>query len=170
MSDFILGKTCCFTGSRPQKLPWGSNEKSESCKKTKAKLQRAVLRTVENGYDCFICGMALGIDTIAAEIVLAVKQKFPEKNIRLICAVPCKNQAAGWNKNQKTRYGNILGQADEVIIISDEYTPYCMSARNKFMVENSSLVIAVGGQTPGGTKNTMDLAKEMGRDIIHIVP
>ena len=34
--------TCCFTGHRPQRLPWGDNEADLRCQAVKARLTRAV--------------------------------------------------------------------------------------------------------------------------------
>ena len=39
----------------------------------------------------FISGMAIGVDMIAAEIVLELKKDYPQ--ITLECAIPCETQA-----------------------------------------------------------------------------
>ena len=57
---------------------------------------------VYDGYVYFISGMALGFDMICAEIVLELKMKYPY--IKLICAIPCKNQDKLWNDDCKKRY------------------------------------------------------------------
>ena len=33
-----MDKTCCFTGHRPAKLPWGSDESDERCQALKLEL------------------------------------------------------------------------------------------------------------------------------------
>lgn len=80
--------TCCFTGHRPQNLPWGFNEKDKRCLKIKKQLKIEIVKAIKNGYTTFISGMALGFDIICAEMVLALKQKYSQ--IRLIGAIPCK--------------------------------------------------------------------------------
>ena len=38
--------TCCFTGHRPEKLPWGSDESDPRCTALKKKLSDAVLSLI----------------------------------------------------------------------------------------------------------------------------
>ncbi len=51
---------CCFTGHRPQSLPWGFDEKDERCLKMKTQLRSEIIKAIENDYTTFISGMALG--------------------------------------------------------------------------------------------------------------
>ena len=66
--------TCCFTGHRPQSLPFRLNEKDKRCvalrEKLKAKIEQLI---TEEKVTCFISGMALGIDQICAELVLELR-------------------------------------------------------------------------------------------------
>ena len=94
--------TCCFTGHRPIKLPWGLNESDPRCVKLKNDLRSALLQAYVQGYRHFICGMALGCDTYFAETVLDLKSEFSD--ITLEAAVPCDNQAEKWNRKQKEIY------------------------------------------------------------------
>lgn len=66
--------TCCFTGHRPQSLPWKFNEQDERCLKMKERLRNEIIKAIKNGYKTFISGMALGFDMICAEIVLELKK------------------------------------------------------------------------------------------------
>ena len=54
--------TCCFTGHRPAKLPWGTNEKDPRCLALKEELTSRLEGIYEAGYRHFICGMAEGCD------------------------------------------------------------------------------------------------------------
>ena len=72
-------KVCAFTGHRPQSLPFGSNEQDERCQKLKAVLEQEIERVYsEKGVTHFISGMALGVDTFAAEAVLHLKESIPK--------------------------------------------------------------------------------------------
>ena len=53
----VRGKpvSCCFTGHRPAKLPWGTDEGDERCLRLKARLREVIARAVEDGYTHFIC-------------------------------------------------------------------------------------------------------------------
>ena len=54
--------TCCFTGHRPEKLPWGSDETDPRCTALKRKLYDALEAAYDEGMRHFICGMARGCD------------------------------------------------------------------------------------------------------------
>lgn len=148
---------CMFTGHRPKGLPFGYNERDSRCKKLKKALKKLILNKIqEKNTTAFLSGMALGTDMFAAEIVLELKRKF--RDITLTAVLPCRTQAAKWNKEATARYNLILAKCDKVIILQDEYTSSCMNKRNLYMVEHSDCVIAVWSGTEGGTANTIRFA------------
>ena len=68
-------------------------------------------------------------------------------------------------------YRHILGLADTIKLVSDEeYKPYLMQKRNEYMVDHSDKVIAVWDGSKSGTKNCIDYAKKVGKDIIFVQP
>ena len=160
--------TCCFSGSRSQKLPWGYNEKDERCLLVKDRVTQEIEFAISTGYTIFITGMALGFDMMCAEIVLQLREKYPF--IKLYCAVPCKGQEKSWPWSQQNRYHNILSKADKVDVLYEKYCRESMLNRNKYMVNNSSKLIALYGGTGGGTKFTIDYARSQGLDITIIKP
>jgi len=165
----LNSNTCCFTGYRPQNLPWKNNEEDIRCLKMKERLNQEILRAIDNGYNVFISGMALGFDMICAEMVLDLKKKY--KSIKLVGAVPCKTQDKFWKEKNKQRYRSVLSQLDDVRCIYDDYIgSECMLERNRFMINNSSLVIALFDGKNGGTKKTIDYAKKQNKNIIIIEP
>ena len=82
--------------------------------------------------------------------------------------MPCKNQDQGYSKEDKIRYQNLLKKASKVIYLGDEYVNGCMQIRNRFMVDNSSLIIAYMYAERGGTLYTVNYAKKKEKDIIFI--
>ncbi len=159
-------KTCAFTGNRPQKLPWGEDESDYRCVAVKNRIREEILGAIENGYDTFVSGMALGGDTYFAEEVLDIKTK---KKIRLVCAVPFSDQCKSWSDKDKDRYYNILSQADETHVLSDTYTRYCMHKRNRFMVDNSSLLLCLDYADDGGTVSTVAYAMKQNLVIVSVI-
>ncbi len=160
---------CCFTGHRPENLSWMRDEESDRTKKLKKTLSLVIDTAIENGYTDFYCGMARGIDTFAAEIVIEKAQK--NGNIRLHAALPCPEQSMGWSESEKERFEKILGYATTRTIISPMYTDTCMLARNRFMVDNSQRIIAVwNGFFRGGTAYTVRYAKKEKKEIYLIRP
>ena len=148
--------TCCFTGHR--NIPHY----------TIAKLQKNLDKTLEDliskGTTKFICGGALGFDTLAAQAV--IKQKQDNPNIFLTLALPCRDQSKRWSNLQKLVYEDILSSADEVIYLFDHYVTGCMHARDKFMVDSSDIVIAYYRGKNGGTQYTFKYAEEQKKKII----
>ena len=68
-------ETCCFTGHRPDKLPWGVREDDPRCTDLKARLAAALEAEYDAGTRHFICGMARGADLYFAEAVLALRER-----------------------------------------------------------------------------------------------
>lgn len=157
---------CCFTGYRPLKCPWGYNENDKRCIKMKENTKNIIENSILNGYEIFLCGMAIGFDMICADIVLELKHKYPK--IKLIGILPCKNQDKKWNKSYKEKYKLITNKLDDLYYIYDNYNDKCMIERNKFMVDNSSLCIALFDGKSGGTKYTVQYAKSKKIKILYV--
>ena len=69
--------TCCFTGHRPEKLPWREDEGDPRCLELKARLAGAVEAAYEKGMRHFLCGMARGADFYCCEAALALRERRP---------------------------------------------------------------------------------------------
>lgn len=161
-------QSCCFTGHRPEKLPWRTNEADPRC----TALKQRLFDTVEAVYRCgvthFICGMARGCDTFFCEAVIELRNEHPE--ISLEAAIPCEEQAEGWTDAEKKRYDRLVSSCDYITLISHSYTPTCMEKRNHYMVDHASVLIAVYDGSRGGTMSTMLYALRQGLEIIEILP
>ena len=139
--------SCCFTGHRPTKLPWGSNENDPRCAALKEDLYCNLLGIYEAGYRHFICGMAIGCDMYFAEAVLRLKEIYPD--ITLEAAIPCGSQPDRWNAGLRKRYNDILDKCSQVTVLQINYSPDCMQKRNQYMVDSSSLLLACFDGRPG---------------------
>ena len=160
--------SCCFSGHRPAKLPWGNNEEDLRCMGLKERLYDAVLAAYDEGYRHFICGMAQGCDLYFCEAVLYLREEHPE--VSLEAAIPCPSQANSWSTAQRERYQNLLSRCDYETMVQDSYTPDCMQRRNRYMVDHASMLIAVHDGLPGGTRRTIEYAMRRGLDIVDIPP
>ena len=161
-------RTCCFSGYRPEKLPWGANEDDERCKTLKAALKNTAERVYRSGIRYFVCGMARGSDTYFCEAVLELRAEHPD--IAVEAAIPCEQQPARWSLKDRDRYFALLRRCDSETCISRKYTRDCMTRRNRFMVDRSSVLIAVYDGKSGGTMNTLKYAERRGLEIIEITP
>lgn len=162
-----MSKTCCCTGHRPKGFPfqYGVDKQKQSAYLQELE-QKIELAITEYGITSFISGMALGVDLDFAEIVLKLQHKYP---VTLECAIPCPNQTFKWNDRDIFRYEKIKKQADKITLVSETYTPQCMLKRNRYMVDQSDLIIAVfNGIFKGGTWYTIDYAKKRNK-LIEII-
>ena len=150
--------TCCFTGHRT--LP------ANRVQTIIINLDREIDALIGQGVTDFISGGALGFDQIAASLIVAKKEM--GKKIRLIFALPFKNQDTLWNEKQKELYQNLLGETEEVTFVSEEYDPFCMKRRNKYMVEHSAYCICALLHEKSGTAQTVRFARKKGVKIINV--
>lgn len=160
--------TCAFSGHRPKSFPWRYDEAAPGCMLKEA-LAEQITALTGKGVTGFISGMAPGVDLWAAQIVLDLREKgLP---LKLCCALPCEGQEKKWPARTQEQYRSILRQADEVVYVSKEYTPDCMLNRNRYMVDHSSILLAVyNGTYRSGTGMTLRYAKEKQHQIILIDP
>lgn len=161
-----FGKSCCFTGHRPAKLPWKYDERDPRCIEFKDRLASVIGAVYDSGISHFICGMALGCDFYCAEAVIELKKRHDD--VTLEAAIPHIGQADKWGYNNRRRYENILSHCDKKTVIQEQYTPSCMMRRNRYMVDNSSVLIACYDGKSGGTWNTIRYAMERDVELIQL--
>lgn len=159
-------QTCCFTGPRPQHLPWGTNEEDPRCVELKFQLRCSLEGLIHEGWRHFIGGMAIGCDMYFAEAVLDLKRAYPD--ITLEAAIPCGTQPDRWSLELRQRYNRLLDRCDSVTVLQIAYTPDCMLRRNRYMVDRSSLLLACHNGRPGGSMNTLLYAMEQGVRTIQL--
>ena len=160
--------SCCFTGYRPQKFPFRLDAGDPRYIDFENRLTGKIGELVNCGCLTFYTGMAMGFDIVAAECVLAVAKALDTYAVRLICAVPFLAQAQNYPSDWRTRYNKLINISDGTVLISNEYYPGCYQDRNRFMVNNSDLVLTWFDGAPGGTKNTLDYARSISRKIINL--
>lgn len=160
--------SCCFTGYRPQKFPFPINRLDKEYIDFENDLTSELARLIRNGCLTFYSGMAMGFDIIAAECVLELSKAMNDFAVRLVCAIPFKSQSAKYPPEWKRRYDYILASADQIVLISNDYYPKCYFDRNRFMVDNSDFVLTWFDGSPGGTKNTINYAESVFREVINL--
>ncbi len=161
--------SCCFTGHRPDKLPWKTNENDPRCIALKELLAQAVLRAYQAGCTHFICGMARGCDLYFCQAALVLREQFP--HITVEAAIPCQTQTDSWPLNERMRHAALLDQCNYETMVQHHYDRGCMMRRNRYMVDRSCRIIAVYDGVPkGGTASTLAYALDQGleTDIIRL--
>jgi len=130
------------------------------------RLNNEVDQLIQKGVTTFMSGGALGFDHIAVSLVITKRQQ--GANIRLIFALPCRNQDEAWTDRQKQLYRSLLSEADEVRYLSEENTPESMSICNRYMVDNSLYCICAFKDKADGTGQTLHYAQEQGLQVINL--
>ncbi len=157
-----------FTGHRPEMLPF--DQESDAYSKLEQMVWSEIYQRMEIGYDTFYCGAARGTDIMCGEIVLAEKETM-HPHVKLICAIPFKEQAQSWSVTWRMRYRDLLRGADKIIQTSESYHRGCYHVRNRYMVDNADTLIAIyNGASNGGTAYTVKYAQECGKEIVIFNP
>lgn len=149
---------CCFTGHRVI-----AREETPSLL---TRLDRTLAALYERGVREFRTGGALGFDLIVALRVLHFREAHPDCKLRLI--LPCRDQAAKWKEQDRLTYEWILEKADEVTVLFESYTPTCMHARNRALVDGSDVCVAFLKRNHGGTLYTYTYAMKKGLELINL--
>lgn len=153
-------KKCSFTGHRVIK--------PEYTKKLTDLVTRAINFAYSEGCREFLCGGAVGFDTISARAVISFRMSHPD--VRLVLVLPCIDQDSKWSCGQKMAYAHTLANADEVIYVSEEYTPRCMRERNKMLAEEADILISYVQRSDSGAGQTERMAKSLGKTVYNLYP
>lgn len=149
--------TACFTGHRPDKLLRRITKGHLPA--LQLELHNRIVTAVDDGYTRFLCGMAQGVDLWAGEMVLGLRQQFPQ--LELVSVIPFRAQIEHWSRDWQLRYQWVLEQADDVIITSNQIDRSAYFIRNRYLVDHASRLIGVyDASIGGGTGYTVNYAKK----------
>lgn len=166
-----------LTGHRPKDL-WGHNMNNPNYLKIKEYLT-IIIEDALKHYKKVRChsGMALGADTLWAEVILEMKAKYPNRII-FIAEIPTLNQGDAWPKQAKDYYHELIAQADGRSVYYETYAAWKMQVRNQGMIDSTDCLIAVWNgvykepdgspKKHSGTWNAVKYALENNRKIIRI--
>lgn len=145
----MTGWTVAITGHRPGSLDNDYSCQSDTWQWIRSNLAETFTRVKPKE---IVTGMALGVDTVAAEVAMALQIPF-------VAAVPFPGQEAKWSDAQQEHYRMLLSYASEVVTVDKgPYSPYLLQKRNEFMVNQADLLVAVWTGFKGGTRNCVEYA------------
>jgi len=111
-----------------------------------------------------ITGMALGFDTIVADVCL-------ELGVPFTAAIPFDKQEECWSLEQQDHYWDLLRKAKHREYVSTgPYHPAKYQKRNEWIVDNCELLLACWNGSSGGTANCVRYAERVGRQCKRIDP
>lgn len=146
-----MNKTCALTGHRA--LPEGFD---------KNKLYDTLEEKIREGYDEFLCGMAVGFDLVALDCLVALRRAYP---IRIVACIPFDGQERSFSEEDKRIYRELLTWCDEKRVLLPAYRNGCYLARNRYMVDRADHLLAYCVKDKGGAAYTVQYAKKKGLSV-----
>lgn len=156
MMELVIEKTISFSGHRNIQL-------TDNLYK---QLYDIIEEYVINGFDTFLLGMAKGFDLICGLCVLKLQEKYTD--IKIFPVVPCDNQTEGFTYTEIIAYKKILNAAHDIIQTGKSRTSHSMHVRNRFLIDNSSVLICFLNYKKSGTYYTCNYGSKKGLKIINI--
>ena len=163
LKNVIRGKyglVCSFTGHR--------KIKKEHKGALPSLVARAIAYAYSKGVRTFLCGGAVGFDTCAAREVIKFRISHPD--VRLVLALPCVEQDKLWSDAERDAYEYTLAVANEIIYVSEEYTPSCMRERNMRLASEADILVCYVGNSRSGAAQTVRMAERLGKEIYNLYP
>ncbi|MCC8129390.1 MAG: DUF1273 domain-containing protein [Clostridiales bacterium] len=168
---YPIEQCCCFTGHRTNRLPWLADPSDLRTQALTDALWQRIQSSYEQGYTCFLSGMALGVDLLCAELVLRLRAE-TDGAVKLIPVIPWPGQAGRWRQEERRRYREVLQACGEdLVVVSPSYSRACYFLRNRYLVDHSAKIIGVYDGTPtGGTHQTLEYARRKGLEMELLLP
>ena len=94
---------CCFAGPTYDKT-------KVSEKAMKDTVKNSIEAAIADGTTTFIIGMNKGVDLIAGELLVDMREQ--DKSIKIICVEPYKHSNYSWQEAWKQTYNYVLAMAD----------------------------------------------------------
>lgn len=94
------------------------------CRLLKERIADAVEGAYQEGFQHFLCGMAMGCDLYFCEAVLELRSRHPDVTVE--AAIPCPTQADAWPADQRERYRRLVQACDfETVVYSNIQPAAC---------------------------------------------
>lgn len=127
----------------PENAPeWSClNEYESPVSDIKQEILKILRLLIMGGYTEFYINCEYTISLWTAELICKIKQSHP---IRMHIAVPHEEQCAQWTEHYRDRYFHLHEAADSVHFVSKRFSKDCYQKTEKFMAEQSDLVVIFG--------------------------
>lgn len=133
-------------------------------------LQKELRRTAKrlrafHGLEEIISGMAVGADTIWAEIAL-------ELDIPLAAYIPFEEQPNAWPSFARANWRELRKAASREIVVGPHFSVGYLHARNDAMIRDSSLCVAAyrRSETSGGTASAVKKVRKLQKPLLVLDP
>jgi len=157
----------CFSGHRPDRLPERGDPETPETQKLTAALREQIEDAIRRGKDTFVNGLMAGWDVLAAEQIIALKERHPQIRLFTIApyAVHFYTREKCWTPEWVARTQEICRRHDFGISIAEHYRPGIYYERNRALVEHSSELLCFWDGGRGGTAYTVQYAESHGLTV-----
>ena len=160
VKEDIRQKTACFTGHRLIERDHVESVKA----RTEIQIRQLILK---RGIRYFGVGGAIGYDTLVAEILFRLRDTdFPE--IKIILVYPFEGFESRWTDEQKATYARLLSKYDKRVCIASTPSREAYLARDRHLVDHSSVCVSYCTRSIGGTAYTVRYAMSKGVEVTNI--
>ncbi len=124
-------KTCCIIG--------GTNKKNDTDNPQEQFMWRImgeILRLYRQGVRTFLCGMAVGAETAAAEAVLALRDS-TLSDLRLVGVLAWEERTNNWSEPDRDRFFAVMERCDGEIMLQTAYTEGALERQREYLLQNS---------------------------------
>lgn len=124
-------KTCCVIGGeKKQNITDGQQEQFMW------RIMGELLRLYRQGVRTFLCGMAAGAETAAAEVVLALRDS-TLSDLRLVGVLTWEERTNNWSEPDRDRFFAVMERCDEEIMLQTAYTEGALERQREYLLQNS---------------------------------
>ena len=160
MWDDIRRQTCCLTGHRIIR----PDLRDSVFGGTEIQLRELITR---QGIRFFGVGGAIGYDALAAEILFRLKEtSYP--HIRVILVYPFEGFDSRWTDEQRRTFAKLYDQYDKRVCIAPSPSREAYLARDRHLVDCSSVCVAHCTHNTGGAAFTLQYAQAQGLTIYRV--
>lgn len=153
LPPFVKNSTCAVTGHRRLIGEFDFDG-----------LVERLEQIVNDGYEYFLIGMAVGFDSECFRALEILRGRYP--SVKIVGVVPCADQSRNFSSDEKVEYERMLASADFLVKETRKYYKGCMLVRNDFLVDNASALLAYySGTDKGGTRYTVNKAIKKGLTV-----
>jgi uncharacterized phage-like protein YoqJ len=127
----------------------------------KKAIQNQLIALMDSGLEWVILGGQLGVETWTAELILEMKEEYP--NLKFAIITPFLDQEKNWNELKQEKYRTLLHQADfQTSVTKKPYeAPWQFIERNKFILRNSDgMLLVYDEENEGSPKFIKKLAEQ----------
>ena len=135
-------KTIYVTGYRAQELGI-FNDKHPGIAVIKKALYDQLYQLCNEGLEWVVISGQLGVESWAAETVLALKKEFPDLKYSVI--TPFLEQEKNWNEQRQAQYLHMINNADFVTSVTKRpyEAPWQFIEKDKFIINNTDGMLLI---------------------------